>query len=172
VLADSTGMDSRSLFWFRLGALLHDIGKIIVPTEVLNKAGRLTADEWAIMKRHPEAGLELVSDIDFPGDVRAIIRSHHERWDGTGYPDGLAGEDIPFAARILCVADVYDALTTARSYRDCLTHSRAVEVMRESTGQFDPQLLEAFLGWAESSDLPVRRPTPQRVATFTLGLTA
>ncbi|HEY6090034.1 MAG TPA: HD domain-containing phosphohydrolase [Gemmatimonadaceae bacterium] len=172
VLADSMGMDSRSLFWFRLGALLHDIGKIIVPTEVLNKAGRLTDEEWAIMKRHPEAGLELVADIDFPGDVRAIIRNHHERWDGSGYPDGLAGEEIPFAARILCVADVYDALTTARSYRDSLSHARAVEVMRSSPGQFDPQLLDAFLGWAESSDLPARRPTPQRVATFTMGLTA
>ena len=172
VLADTMGMDSRSLFWFRLGALLHDIGKIIVPTEVLNKAGNLTEEEWAIMKRHPEAGLELVSDIDFPGDVRAIIRNHHERWDGTGYPDGLAGEEIPFAARILCVADVYDALTTARSYRDCLSHARAVEVMRNSPGQFDPQLLEAFLAWAESSDDPVRRTTPQGVASFTLGLTA
>lgn len=172
VLADSKGMDSRSLFWFRLGALLHDIGKIIVPTEVLNKAGKLTDEEWAIMKRHPEAGLELVADIDFPGDVRAIIRNHHERWDGTGYPDGLAGDEIPFAARILCVADVYDALTTARSYRDCLSHARAVEEMRVSEGQFDPALLEAFLGWAESADVPARRPTPQRVATFTMGLTA
>ena len=171
VLADTMGMDSRSLFWFRLGALLHDIGKIIVPTEVLNKAGNLSDEEWAIMKRHPEAGLELVADIDFPGDVRAIIRNHHERWDGTGYPDGLAGEDIPFAARILCVADVYDALTTARSYRDSLSHDRAVEVMRGSPGQFDPKLLDAFLGWADSSEVPARS-TPQRVAHFSMGLTA
>jgi len=170
VLADSTGMDSRSLFWFRLGALLHDIGKIIVPTEVLNKTSNLSEEEWAIMKRHPEAGLELVADIDFPGDVRAIIRNHHERWDGRGYPDGLAGEEIPFAARILCVADVYDALTTARSYRDSLSHERAVEVMRASPGQFDPQLLEAFLSWAESSEVPARS-TPQRVANFSMGLT-
>ena len=170
VLADSTGMDSRSLFWFRLGALLHDIGKIIVPTEVLNKAGDLTDEEWAIMKRHPEAGLELVADIDFPGDVRAIIRNHHERWDGHGYPDGLVGEEIPFAARILCVADVYDALTSARSYRDNLSHARAAEVMRESTGQFDPHLLETFLDWAITS-VP-RRSTPQRVATFSLEKTA
>lgn len=170
VLAESTGMDSRSLFWFRLGALLHDIGKIIVPTDVLNKAGNLTDEEWAIMKRHPEAGLDLVSDIDFPGDVRSIIRNHHERWDGKGYPDGLAGEEIPFAARILCVADVYDALTTARSYRDSLSHARAVEVMRGSPGQFDPQLLEAFLGWAESSEVP-ERSTPQRIANFSMGLT-
>jgi putative nucleotidyltransferase with HDIG domain len=167
VLADSMGMDSRSLFWFRLGALLHDIGKIIVPTEVLNKAGALSPEEWAIMKRHPEAGLELVSDIDFPGDVRAVIRNHHERWDGAGYPDGLAGEEIPFAARILCVADVYDALTTARSYRDSMSHMRAAAEMRSSDGQFDPELLEAFLSWADSADVRPR-PTPQRVAAFTM----
>ncbi|HEY3134236.1 MAG TPA: HD domain-containing phosphohydrolase [Gemmatimonadaceae bacterium] len=171
VLADSAGMDSRSLFWFRLGALLHDIGKIIVPTEVLNKAGNLSDEEWAIMKRHPEAGLELVADIDFPGDVRAIIRNHHERWDGQGYPDGLAGEAIPFAARILCVADVYDALTTARSYRDSLSHRRAAQVMRASKGQFDPQLLELFLGWAAGANVSSHH-TPQGLATFSIGNTA
>ncbi len=165
VLAESAGFNSRSLFWFRIGALLHDIGKIIVPTEVLNKPGKLTDEEWAIMKRHPEAGLELVADIDFPGDIRAIIRNHHERWDGKGYPDGLKGEDIPFAARILCVADVYDALTTTRSYRPGLTHARAAEIMRSSPGQFDPDLLETFLIWAETADIP-GRPTPQRLAIF------
>src|SRR5256714_5153347 len=154
VLADSAGFNGRSLFWFRIGALLHDIGKIIVPTEVLNKPGKLTDEEWAIMKRHPEAGLELVSDIDFPGDITAIIRNHHERWDGTGYPDGLKGEEIPFAARVLCVADVYDALTTTRSYRPGLTHARAAEIMRSSAGQFDLELLETFLGWAENGRIP------------------
>ena len=165
VLADGAGFNARSLFWFRIGALLHDIGKIIVPTEVLNKPGKLTDEEWAIIKRHPEAGLELVADIDFPGDINAIIRNHHERWDGTGYPDRLAGEQIPLAARILCVADVYDALTTTRSYRAGLTHARAAEIMRASTGQFDPDLLEMFLNWAETADIP-GRPTPQRMAIF------
>ena len=167
VLADSAGMDSRSLFWFRLGALLHDIGKIIVPTEVLNKASGLSEEEWAIMKRHPEAGLELVSDIDFPGDVRAIIRNHHERWDGTGYPDKLSGDEIPFAARILCVADVYDALTTPRSYRDGLSHARAAEEMRAQKGQFDPYLLETFLEWA--SGMAPERATPAGVPIFVEG---
>ncbi len=165
VLAESAGFNSRSLFWFRIGALLHDIGKIIVPTEVLNKPGKLTEEEWAIMKRHPEAGLELVADIDFPGDISAIIRNHHERWDGAGYPDGLKGEGIPFAARILCVADVYDALTTTRSYRPGLTHARAAEIMKSSAGQFDPELLDTFLIWAETADIP-GRPTPQRLAIF------
>jgi putative nucleotidyltransferase with HDIG domain len=167
VLADSAGMDSRSLFWFRLGALLHDIGKIIVPTEVLNKTSGLSEEEWAIMKRHPEAGLELVSDIDFPGDVRAIIRNHHERWDGTGYPDKLSGEEIPLAARILCVADVYDALTTPRSYRDGLSHARAAELMRAQKGQFDPYLLETFLEWAGA--MSPERKTPAGVPIFVEG---
>jgi putative nucleotidyltransferase with HDIG domain len=165
VLADSAGFNSRSLFWFRIGALLHDIGKIIVPTDVLNKPGKLTDEEWALMKRHPEAGLELVADIDFPGDISAIIRNHHERWDGTGYPDGLSGEAIPLAARILCVADVYDALTTTRSYRAGMTHARAAEIMSGSVGQFDPHLLEIFLAWAGTADIP-GRPTPQRQAIF------
>jgi putative nucleotidyltransferase with HDIG domain len=168
VLADSAGFNARSLFWFRIGALLHDIGKIIVPTEVLNKPGKLTEEEWQIMKRHPVAGLELVADIDFPGDIQAIIRNHHEKWDGSGYPDGLAGEQIPLAARILCVADVYDALTTTRSYRPGLTHARAAEIMKSSPGQFDPQLLEMFLDWAETADIP-GRPTPQRIAIFAGG---
>jgi HD-GYP domain-containing protein (c-di-GMP phosphodiesterase class II) len=136
---------------------------------VLNKAGELSDEEWAIMKRHPQAGLELVSDIDFPGDVRSIIRNHHERWDGQGYPDGLSGEHIPFAARILCVADVYDALTTARSYRDSLTHARAAQVMRESDGQFDPDLLDTFLEWARVN-VP-EHSTPQGLAAFSIGLT-
>lgn len=165
VLAESAGFNPQSLFWFRIGALLHDIGKIIVPTDVLNKPGKLTDEEWAIIKRHPEAGLELVSDIDFPGHINEIIRNHHERWDGAGYPDRLSGEKIPLAARILCVADVYDALTTTRSYRAGLTHAGAAEIMRASTGQFDPHLLEVFLDWAETADIP-GRPTPQRMAIF------
>ena len=171
VLADSAGMDSRSLFWFRLGALLHDIGKIIVPTSVLNKVGKLTAEEWAIMRRHPVAGLELVADIDFPGDVRAIIRNHHERWDGKGYPDGLAGEDIPFAARILCVADVYDALTSTRSYRPAMTPPQAAQAMRASEGQFDPRLLETFLSWAGETDSPAPQ-LPAELSNYSTELSA
>jgi putative nucleotidyltransferase with HDIG domain len=114
VLADSAGFNSRSLFWFRIGALLHDIGKIIVPTEVLNKPGKLTDEEWAIMKRHPEAGLELVADIDFPGDIGAIIRNHHERGMEPAIPIDPKAMKPP-------AADLrrrrHDALMTTRSYR-------------------------------------------------------
>ncbi|MDP9202879.1 MAG: tetratricopeptide repeat protein [Gemmatimonadota bacterium] len=167
VLADSAGFNARELFWIRIGALLHDIGKIIVPAEVLNKPGKLDETEWLLMRRHPEAGLDLVADIDFPGDIRSIIRNHHERWDGTGYPDRIGGEEIPLAARILCVADVYDALTTTRSYRPGMTHARAAEIMRDSPGQFDLSLLDLFLDWAGTANIP-GRPTPERAAIFAL----
>jgi putative nucleotidyltransferase with HDIG domain len=149
-LAQRAGFDAKTLFWFRIGALLHDVGKLIVPMEVLNKPGRLDEDEWRIMKRHPEAGVELLADIDFPWDIRPMVRNHHERWDGCGYPDALAGKSIPLSARILCVADVYDALTTTRSYRKCFNHDRAVEIMTENsaTGHFDPEIFDLFIEWA------------------------
>ncbi|MBA3466438.1 MAG: HD-GYP domain-containing protein, partial [Gemmatimonadaceae bacterium] len=167
VLADAAGFNAREIFWFRIGALLHDIGKIIVPDEVLNKAGKLDEAEWLLMRQHPEAGLELVADIDFPGEIRSIIRNHHERWDGNGYPDRIGGDDIPLAARILCVADVYDALTTTRSYRPGMTHDRAAGIMLDSPGQFDPALLPLFLDWAGTANIP-GRSTPERVAIFSM----
>jgi len=149
-LAERAGFDSKTLFWFRIGALLHDVGKLIVPQEILNKPGRLDEDEWRIMKRHPEAGVELLADIEFPWDIRPMVRNHHERWDGCGYPDSLTGHAIPMSARILCVADVYDALTTNRSYRKGFDHERAIEVMTENnaTGHFDPEVFDLFLEWA------------------------
>ncbi|HKG93331.1 MAG TPA: diguanylate cyclase [Gemmatimonadaceae bacterium] len=144
-LAARTGMDPQSLFWFRIGAVLHDVGKLIIPPEVLNKPGKLTADEWELIKRHPAAGVEMLADIEFPWDVRPIVESHHERWDGRGYPHGLAGEAIPLTARILCVADVYDALTSVRSYKRALGHAEAMEIMRADVGmQFDPALFALF----------------------------
>lgn len=149
-LAELAGFDSKTLFWFRIGALLHDVGKLIVPEEVLNKPGRLNEEEWRIMKRHPEAGEELLANIEFPWDIRPMVRNHHERWDGCGYPDALSGESIPISARILCVADVYDALTTTRSYRSGFDHTRAVEIMIENNaaGHFDPAVFDLFLAWA------------------------
>ena len=144
-LAEASGMDAENLTWFRMGALLHDVGKIVVPSSILNKPGPLTAEEWAIMKKHPGAGVRLLRDIEFPWDIRPMVRHHHENWNGAGYPDGLAGEDIPLSARILCLADVFDALTTSRSYRAGLTQERALSIMREDSGRiFDPTLFEVF----------------------------
>lgn len=144
-LAGAAGMEAATLNWFQMGALLHDLGKIAVPSSILNKPGRLTAEEWIIMKRHPEAGVELLDGIEFPWDIRPMVRSHHERWDGRGYPDGLAGEDIPLAARILCIADVYDALTSDRSYRRGCSPEEAMQIMKEDAGAaFDPALFRVF----------------------------
>ncbi|MEO6527072.1 MAG: HD domain-containing phosphohydrolase [Gemmatimonadaceae bacterium] len=137
--------DSTSLFWFRIGVLLHDVGKLMVPAEVLNKPGKLNAEEWALVRRHPSAGVELLADIEFPWDVRPIVQSHHEKWDGSGYPHGLAGEAIPLTARVVCIADVYDALTSRRSYKEPFTHEMAMEVMRKQIGLgFDPALFAQF----------------------------
>ena len=144
-LAVECGVDEASLFWFRVGALLHDVGKIVVPEDILNKPGPLTPEERRIMEGHPVAGVELLADVDFPWDVIPMIRGHHERYDGHGYPDGVAGEAIPLAARILCVADVYDALTTERPYRKAYSQADALRLMNADTGrQFDPQVLARF----------------------------
>jgi putative nucleotidyltransferase with HDIG domain len=144
-VARDLGLDEGSLFWFRVGALLHDVGKLTVPSEILNKPSALDPRERALLERHPEAGVELLEDVEFPTDVFAMIRAHHERWDGTGYPDRLAGSEIPLAARILCVADVYDALTTDRPYRLGYTRDHALSLMRQDEGRvFDPNLLARF----------------------------
>ncbi len=137
--------DEKSLFWFRIGALLHDVGKLMVPAEVLNKPGKLNNVEWQLMKQHTTAGVELLADVEFPWDVRPIVESHHERWDGKGYPHGLAAESIPITARVLCIADVYDALTSKRSYKQAFTHDEAMEIMRGDVGvQFDPAIFAEF----------------------------
>ncbi len=144
-LAVAAGIDERDLTWFRMGALLHDVGKVDVPARILNKRGPLDDEEWAVMRRHPELGVRLLQDVEFPWDIRPMVLHHHERWDGSGYPAGLAGEEIPISARILCVADVFDALTTTRSYRQAFTTEVALEIMAGDAGHvFDPTLFELF----------------------------
>jgi putative nucleotidyltransferase with HDIG domain len=144
-LARDIGFDEMTMFWFRIGALLHDVGKIVVPTEILNKPGRLTPDERMLMERHAAAGAELLADIEFPWDILPMVRNHHERWDGDGYPDRLAGEGIALAARVVCVADVFDALTTDRPYRRGFSRADALATMNNDRGKiFDPYLLARF----------------------------
>jgi putative nucleotidyltransferase with HDIG domain len=145
-LARDVGMDDQALFWFRMGALLHDVGKIDVPAEILNKPSALSDLELAVMREHPVRGEQLIAGIAFPWDIKPMIRHHHERWDGRGYPDRLAGAQIPSAARILCIADVFDALTSTRSYRTAYSPGAAASLMwRDSGTLFDPVLLGIFL---------------------------
>ena len=145
LLALEAGLRDAELTWFRMGALLHDVGKVGVPDEVLNKKGALDEAEWRLMSRHPVIGVEMLDGVEFPWDVRPMIRHHHERWDGTGYPDRLKGEAIPFSARLLTIADVYDALTTDRPYRAGFDHNAALAIMEAQQGSLlDPALCPIF----------------------------
>ena len=134
-------------------ARLHDIGKIVVTDLILNKPDKLTVQEFEIMKTHTVEGEKLIDIIinesgegDFLRSARLFAGNHHERWDGTGYPSGLKGEDIPLQGRIMAVVDVYDALVSARPYKKGFTHEKAVEVIKKGSGtQFDPKIVDVFL---------------------------
>jgi putative nucleotidyltransferase with HDIG domain len=127
------------------GFLLHDIGKVAIPDAILYKPGSLTEKERALMAQHPLVGSEIVAGIEFLSEAAHVVRSHHERWDGNGYPDGLRGEEIPLAARVFAVADVLDALTTDRPYRPALPLTEARRMIVAAAGsQFDPRVIEAF----------------------------
>ncbi len=144
-LALAVGLPEEEMMWFRMGALLHDVGKVSVPIEILAKPGKLDESEWSVMASHPVLGVELLEGIEFPWDVRPMIRHHHERWDGSGYPDRVAGSAIPLEARILTIADVYDALTTTRSYRAAFSHAAAMDILASESGRtVDPALFELF----------------------------
>jgi putative nucleotidyltransferase with HDIG domain len=143
-VAHQLGSDESQLTAIRLGAYLHDVGKVRVPHEILNKPGRLTDPEFEIIKRHPEWGIELLATIEFPWDIKPMIRSHHEKYDGSGYPDRLSGEEIPVTAQIVCIADVYDALTTTRSYRAAMSKEDAIGRMEESQHWWRPDVYRAF----------------------------
>jgi putative nucleotidyltransferase with HDIG domain len=128
------------------GFLLHDVGKVAVPDSILWKPEPLTPEERSLMERHPVVGWEILREIDFLGEAKLVVRHHHERWDGAGYPDGLAGDMIPLAARVFAVADVLDALTTIRPYRPPSPLDEARAMIEESAGtQFDPEVVAAFM---------------------------
>jgi putative nucleotidyltransferase with HDIG domain len=128
------------------GFLLHDVGKVAVPDAILYKPEALTADERALMSRHPVIGAQILRGIEFLGEAKAVVRHHHERWDGSGYPDGLRGAEIPLAARVFAVADTLDAVTTDRPYRGACSLAYAREVISAGAGtQFDPVVVRAFL---------------------------
>jgi putative two-component system response regulator len=146
-LGAALGLGGDDLAALHRGGYLHDVGKVGVPDAVLLKPGKLTAEEFEIMKRHPVIGDTLCAPLQSLRRVRPIIKHHHERLDGTGYPDRLRGDEVPILARIVSIVDVYDALTTDRPYRPALTHADAVRELREgvAAGHYDPRLVEAFL---------------------------
>jgi putative nucleotidyltransferase with HDIG domain len=128
----------------RQAAVLHDIGKIHIPSSILCKPGKLSEHEWEIMRRHPEIGAEMLSGISGLERVRAAVLAHHERFDGRGYPAGLAGDEIPAEARLISVVDAYDAMTNDRPYRKALSHEEAITELEAGAGsQFDPFVVEA-----------------------------
>ena len=127
------------------GFLLHDVGKVAVPDAILFKPGPLTAEEFALMTTHPTIGWEILRHVDFLGDAKSVVRHHHERWDGSGYPDGLAGKAIPVNARVFALADALDALTTDRPYREAVGWAEARATLRADAGtHFDPAIVEAY----------------------------
>jgi putative two-component system response regulator len=164
-LGQALGLPKQDQLALYRGGYLHDIGKISIPDSILFKRGLLTDEEWQTMRLHTIRGEEICQPMKTLSPVLPIIRSHHERWDGTGYPDRLAGEDIPLLARILQVADIYDALTTARPYKPAFTHQQAMEIMLEEArrGWRDPELVPLF---AEICQKPNTGSSPADVARW------
>jgi len=144
-LALEAGLTVRQADVIAQSGLLHDLGKIGVPEHILRKSGPLTREEWAVMRRHPVTGSQIVAPIESFAEGALIVRHHHEREDGSGYPDGLSGETIPLGARVVAVADVYDALTSERPYRRALTHTEALERLTAEAGRtLDARLTSLF----------------------------
>lgn len=149
-VADDYGLSKQDISSISYIGRMHDIGKIGVPDSVLNKNGRLTDEEFELMKKHTIIGYDILKNIDYIPNLREGVRSHHERWDGRGYPDGLKGEQIPLFARILCIADSYDAMTTDRVYRKKLDKATVLSELRNNGGrQFDPDLSKVFIAMVE-----------------------
>ena len=144
-LAGAAGLEVADSPQIEFGFLLHDVGKVGVPDAILFKSSALTEEEYALVRRHPVIGSEILRDVDFLGEGKLVVRHHHERWDGTGYPDSLRGEAIPLAARVFAVADALDALTTDRPYRPARTFALARKEVRAGAGtQFDPAVVAAY----------------------------
>jgi HD-GYP domain-containing protein (c-di-GMP phosphodiesterase class II) len=140
-MARAAGIPTAAADMIAQAGLLHDLGKIAIPEGVLRKPGSLTDEEWAVMRRHPVVSAQIVAPLEFFAEGAVILRHHHERHDGSGYPDGLRGELIPIGARIVAIADVYDALTSDRPYRTRLSHAEAVRRLDEQAGRtLDPDL--------------------------------
>lgn len=145
IIAESLGVDKETTSTIYRYASLHDVGKVGVPDEILKKPGPLTDEEWIIMKKHCEIGFDLLNYPEFSDIAKNIVLFHHERWDGSGYPQGLKAEKIPLEARIVAIADVYDALRSERPYKKPFPEEKATQIIMESSGShFDPEVVNAF----------------------------
>jgi HD-GYP domain-containing protein (c-di-GMP phosphodiesterase class II) len=150
-VAVALGLPPSEVDMIGQAGLLHDIGKIGIPEGVLRKPGALDPDEWSVMRNHPLIGAQIVAPFDFFAGGALMIRHHHERWDGSGYPDGLAADEIPLGARIIAVADVYDALTSSRPYRAALPHATALDHLASAAGAtLDEDAVSVFVGLIET----------------------
>ena len=144
-VAEALAFPATELTVIRMGAYLHDLGKVKVPDEILNKPGKLTAEEMDVMRQHTIYGIEMLSGIEFPWDLKPIVRSHHEKYDGSGYPDRLRGDEIPLAAQIVGIVDVYDALTSTRSYRAAMSHAEAIAELHRMSASWRADVFAAFM---------------------------
>jgi len=150
-LAEAIGLPPDEVSRISTAALLHDIGKIAIPDSILNKKGKLRPEDWEVIKSHPRLGANIVANVPSLVPCGDGILYHHERWDGSGYPEGLKGEAIVLDARILAIADVFDAMVSTRPYRGAYRHEKAVEALREGAGtEFDPELVEVFIRLVEA----------------------
>jgi len=161
VLGRALGLGYDDLTALRRGGVMHDIGKLGVPDSILLKPGKLNEEEWRVMRQHPEIGAHLVKDFNTMQLTLPIIRHHHERWDGGGYPDGLAGEDIPLLARIFQIADIYDALANERPYKPAMSREQVIGIMQEEAdkGWRDPMLTAVFLDILRQRPQDLELPT-------------
>ncbi len=161
-LAEEFGLGENDLVQLGRGALLHDVGKIGVPDAILLKPGKLTNEEWIEMKRHPQIGYEILQSIKFLSPAAEIVLCHQERWDGKGYPNGLAGADIPLGARIFAIVDTMDAITSNRPYRKAMSFEVAIDEIRRCSGtQFDPYVVDVFLSMPSESWINIHNAVTQ-----------
>lgn len=159
------GLGPEDLSDVELGAMLHDVGKIGIPDAILRKPGPLDEAEWAMMRRHPQLGYDILRDVEFLAPALPVVLHHHEKWNGSGYPHGLRGEEIPLAARIFAIADAFDAMISPRPYKKPLPPAEALaRIQQDSASHFDPELAAAFPRLFVELELELQPPAASRDA--------